>query len=109
MLNEKDSRSIRRYEEIGVGIVDIDSEGKVVYSTQCGNINEYCDQCPSFRLFPDPDPYDWFRDGDLKAVCIEVNRVIRFGLESPSEFTKIRKPFYCPRLGRELSDSKKKK
>lgn len=69
--------------------------------------SEYCDQCSSLRLEPDPDPYDWFRNGDKKAVCLEVNGLIAGCLETPSEWTNIEKPLYCPKLGRELSEEEK--
>ena len=62
---------------------------------------------PAIQL-PDPDPFDWFRDGDMKAVCLEVNGVIEGSLERPSECTNICKPLYCPNLGRELSEEEKK-
>lgn len=27
---------------------------------------EKCSQCPHSRILPDPDPYDWFNDDDVK-------------------------------------------
>lgn len=71
-------------------------------------IIEYCDKCESFRLLPDPNPDDWFRDGDMKAVCLEVNGVIEGSLETPREWINIHKPLYCPKLGRELNEEEKK-
>lgn len=68
-----------------------------------------CDRCSYFTLLPDPDPDDWFRDGNLKAVCLKVNGVIEGSLESPSEWTNIHKPLYCPNLRRALSEEEKKK
>ena len=64
-----------------------------------------CDDCPFFRLLPDPDPNDWFRDLDMKAVCHhpEIMGVIDSSLEKPSEWTNIQKPPYCPYLGHQLS------
>ena len=70
-------------------------------------VKEYCNQCDAFKLLPDPDPYDWFRDGDKKAVCSEVNGLIAGGIEKPSEWEYVEKPLYCPRLGRELSEDEK--
>ena len=103
MLSEKTLQEIKLYEEAGIDVVFIGSEGTLDYYTHCTNNSEYCDQCSAFRLLPDPDPNDWFRDRDMKAVCLEVNGVIRGSLERPSEWTNIRKPLYCPKLGRELS------
>ena len=108
MLSEKDLREIKEYEEAGIDVVVIGSGGTLDYSTQDMGGCEYCDHCSAFRLLPDPDPYDWFRDGDKKAVCLEVNGVIEGSLERPSEWTNIPKPLYCPKLGRELSEKEKK-
>ena len=101
MLSEKNLREIKEYEEAGIDVVAIGSHGTLDYSTQGMG-------CSAFRLLPDPDPFDWFRDGDMKAVCLEVNGVIEGSLERPSEWTNIRKPLYCPKLGRELSEEEKK-
>ncbi len=108
MLSKNDLREIKEYEEAGIKVVAIDSDGTLAYATQGIGGCEYCDQCSAFRLLPDPDPSDWFRDGDMKAVCLEVNGVIAGSLERPSEWTNIRKPLYCPKLGRELSEEEKK-
>lgn len=107
MLSENDLRVIKKYEEAGVNVVVIGSNGTLDYSTQSIGGYEYCDQCSAFRLLPDPDPFDWFRDGDMKAVCLEVNGVIEGSLERPNEWTNIRRPLYCPKLGRELSEEEK--
>ena len=107
MLSEKNLREIKEYEDAGIDVVAIGSGGTLDYSTQGMGGSEYCDKCNAFRLFPDPDPYDWFRVGDKKAVCLEVNGVIEGTLERPSEWTNIRKPLYCPKLGRELSEEEK--
>lgn len=109
MLSEKNLREIKEYEEAGIDVVAIGSGGTLDYSTQGMSGSEFCDHCNDFRLLPDPDPYDWFRDGDMKAVCLEVNGVIAGSLERPSEWTNIRKPLYCPKLGRELSEEENEK
>lgn len=108
MLEEKVLDEIKEYEEAGINVVAVGSEGKLAYSTQGLGGSEYCDQCSDFCLLPDPDPTDWFRDGDMKAVCNECNAVIAGGLERPSEMTKIQKPIWCPKLGRELTEEEKK-
>ncbi len=108
MLSEKDLREIRMLEDAGFDVVSIGRGGTLEYATQNkGTTIEYCDQCNSFKLFPDPAPDDWFRNGDWKAVCIRVNGVIRGSLELPSECKNICKPLYCPILGRELSKEEK--
>ncbi len=107
MLSKNTLQEITKLEETGTSVVAIDSKGKLSYSSQGISGCEYCDQCSDFRLLPDPDPYDWFRDNDMKAVCLKVNGVIAGALERASEYTNIRKPLYCPKLGRELSDEEK--
>ncbi len=109
MLSEKTIQEIEKYENAGIGVVAVGSDGTLKYSSQGMGGCKYCDQCSSFRLLPDPDPYDWFRDNDMKAVCLELNAVIRGSLETPSEYTKIPKPLYCPKLGRKLSKEEKEK
>lgn len=108
MLDEKKLQEIRKFENAGLDVVVIGNNGEIDYSTQSNNGNcEYCDQCNSFRLLPDPDPFDDFRDGDMKAICLEINGVIAGSLERPSEWTNMAKPLYCPKLGRELSEKEK--
>ena len=107
MLNEQNLREIKEYEKAGIDVVAIGSGGTLDYSTQGMGGSEFCDKCSAFRLLPDPDPHDWFRDGDMKAVCLEVEGVIEGSLERPSEWTNIRKPLYCPKLGRELTEEEK--
>ena len=110
MLSEKNLQKIKEFEEAGIfSVVAVDNDGRISYSTKGVGGSEYCDQCSAFRLLPDPDPTDWFRDNDKKAVCLEVNGVIAGSLEGPGEYTNIRKPLYCPKLGRELSEDEKKK
>ena len=107
MLSKKNLQEIKEFEKSGIDVVAIGSNGTLDYSTQSIGGCEYCDQCSAFRLLPDPDPFDWFRDNDMKAVCLEVNGVIAGSLERPSEYTNICKPIYCPKLGRELSEDEK--
>lgn len=107
MLSKKNLREIKEFEEAGFDVIAVGSDGTLDYSTQGKGGSEYCDQCSAFRLLPDPDSDDWF--GDMKAVCLEVGGVIEGSLERPSEWTNIRKPLYCPNLGRELSEEEKKK
>ena len=107
MLSEHDTREIKEYEKRGLNVVVIGSDGTLKYSSNDINNDDFCDHCSAFRLLPDPDPYDWFRDGDMKAVCLDVNGVIEGSLEKPSEMVNIMKPLYCPRLGRELTEEEK--
>ena len=107
MLIKNEERDIKKHEEAGIDVVLIDSDGKIDYATNSATGDEFCDHCDAFRLLPDPDPYDFFRDGDMKAVCLEVEGQIAGSLENPGEWTNIRKPLYCPKLGRELTEEEK--
>ena len=109
MLSEEKLREIKEYEDAGIDVVVVRGDGTIVYSSNNIKTNDYCDNCSAFKLLPDPDPYDWFRDGDMKAVCLEVNGVIAGALERPSEWTNIPKPLYCPKLNRELSKEEKQR
>ena len=107
-MNENDLRErIKECEELGFDVVVV-RRGKLDYSTQGMGGSDYCDQCIAFRLLPDPDPCDWFRDGDKMAVCLEIDGLIEGALEHPNEWTNIRKPLYCPKLGRKLSEEESK-
>lgn len=107
MLTEKILREISEMEEAGLKVTIKSDDGTELYSTQSVIESKHCNGCGFFRLLPDPDPYDWFRDGDQKAVCTKVNGVIEGGLERPSEWNNVCKPLYCPKLGRMLDKEEK--
>lgn len=108
MLDEKNLNEIKKYEDAGINVVAVGSGGTLEYATTGLGGSKYCDQCKAFCLLPDPDPLDSFRNGDMKAVCNELKAVIEGGLERPSEMTNIKKPIWCPKLGRELTNEEKK-
>ena len=66
-----------------------------------------CNQCKFFMLAL--DPCDWFIDRDMKALCLKQKAVIVEGLKYPSEWNKILKPLWCPKLGRRLRKDEKEK
>lgn len=106
-MNEKMKAEIKELEDAGISVVATHN-GKLSYVTGGGNQNEnYCDSCSFLAFKPDPDPYDWFRDNDQKAVCERVAAKVMGGLERPSEMVDIPKPIWCPKLGRELTDLEK--
>ena len=114
MLNEdyildhiRDEAKKKYIEECGKLVVKKDNDGKFHFSME--GKRECCNNCSAFTLLPDPDPDDWFRDEDMKAVCLEVNGVIQGSLEKPSEWQNIPKPLYCPKLGRKLTAEEQKK
>ncbi len=107
-MDSKTKKEIREYEEAGIDVV-VTKNGKLEYVT--GGINdskEVCDNCEFLTFKPDPDPDDWFRDEDQKAVCLKMEAAISRYLETLSEMINISKPLWCPYLGRELSEDERK-
>ena len=108
MSETKIQKEIREMEEAGLDVVATHN-GKLTHVT--GGINnspELCDSCNCLIFAPDPDPDDWFRDNDQKAVCTKMKATIVGSLERPSEMVNIRKPLWCPKLGIELTAKEKR-
>lgn len=101
------SSKFKEFEEAGIDVISTDKQGKLDYATKMNNGSEYCDSCEALQFLPDPDPTDWFHDGDRKAVCTQLGVTIAGSLE-PREMTNIEKPLYCPKLGRELTQEEQK-
>jgi len=101
------SSKYKEYEDASMDVVAMNSKGQIEYATKMNMNPEYCDSCKCLLFEPDPDPNDWFRDDDKKAICTAVNAKIAGSLEF-NELTNIRKPLFCPKLGRELTDDEKK-
>lgn len=102
-MNEKE---IKEFEEQGFSVVSINSSGKLEYATKKENSDDFCDSCEHLKFAPDPDPDDWFRDTDQKAICM-AKKVVMYRSLKYNELTQIPKPLYCPKLGRELTDDEK--
>ena len=100
------SDEIRKMEEAGIKVISVNPEGRINYATERNGSSKCCDLCSFLRFEPDPDPNDWMRDTDQKAICTALNAKIAGSLE-PRELTNISKPLYCPRLGRQLTDEEK--
>ena len=60
-------------------------------------INEIkkCVQCPHCIILPDPDPYDWFCDDDVKLFCEKLKRTVAAALR-PYESDEVDIPSDCP-------------
>ena len=99
-MNEKE---IKKFEEQGFSVVSINSIGKLEYATEKENSDDFCDSCEHLRFAPDPDPDDWFRGDDQKAICM-AKKVVMYHSLMYNELTQIPKPLYCPKLKRELTD-----
>lgn len=67
---------------------------------------EFCKGCQFFKLLDDPDPIDWFRDGDQIAICELLKAVIASSL-TPGESGRIHKPVFCPYLKKEQDEEEK--
>ena len=102
------NKEIKEMEEAGIDVVQINSQGRLEYATKMNSGINFCDSCTHLIFLPDPDPDDWFRDDDKKAVCAEMKALIAGSLEF-NELTNIRKPLWCPMLGRELAEEEKAK
>lgn len=111
MSNEKDLGTSTQSQKIDLDTILKETRENwlhdhLTYSSLIKDFN--CNQCDSFMLAPDPDPYDCFRDTDKKAVCLKLKAVIQGSLEYPSEWSNLSKPLWCPKLGRKLSEEEKK-
>lgn len=58
-----------------------------------------CRECPHCKIYPDPDPSDWFNDDDEKALCLAIKDERGFpkyieGMLRPYETVTI--PEWCP-------------
>ena len=60
-------------------------------------INEIkkCVQCPHCTILPDPEPYDWFCDDDVKLFCEKLKRTVAAALR-PYESDEVDIPSDCP-------------
>ena len=52
---------------------------------------ENCIDCPNHEVSPDPNPYDWFCDDDIKVRCIKSNNQI--GKRTRNDNLKIGEPY----------------
>jgi len=91
------SSKYEKLEKQGFNVVAMDRNGKMDYATNMNKGSDYCDTCEKLMFVPDPDPDDWFRDEDQKAICTTVNKTIQGGLEF-NELTNIKRPEFCPKL-----------
>ena len=104
MSSENELREVKGSNEFSIVEIAIDG---YIDSSSSSESSPICDKCADFELLPDPDPFDWFRDGDMKAVCHALNVVFLGGLEDSNEWTNICRPLFCPKLGRNLTDEEK--
>ena len=102
-MKKSREKEIREAETRGIDVIVIGSKGEFEYATNKNENSDCCDSCEYLRFERDPDPYDWFRDMDEKAICIKLNAKIAGALE-PRDMTNIEKPLWCPKLGRKLTE-----
>lgn len=112
MSNEKDLGTSTQSQKIDLDTILKETRENwlhdhLTYSSLIKDFN--CNQCDSFMLDNDPDPWDEFRCNDKKALCLKQKAVIVGALEYPSEWQSIFKPLWCPKLGRKLSKDEKEK
>ena len=56
---------------------------------------EKCTQCPHCTILPDPEPYDWFCDDDVKLFCEKLKRTITGNINFVT-FVGSKCSGYCP-------------
>ena len=107
MLSENEKREIKMYEDAGLHVIAT-KNGKEVYNSEKNDDKEVCNGCQFLRLVEDPDPYDWFRDSDQKAIC-ELLKAVLYGSLEPRDIAKIHRPVICPYLSDSLDDEQKER
>lgn len=55
-----------------------------------------CMDCPHHRVYPDPDPDDWFCDDDEKVVCSKAERNITTVCRPHHKRRECEIPDWCP-------------
>lgn len=101
-MSKLTEKEIRKFEKRGLDVIEIGSEGNLEYATKMNDDSKYCDSCDCLRFESDPDPFDWFRSDDEKAICTKMDAEIAGALE-PRDMINIHKPLWCPKIGRELT------
>ena len=66
-----------------------------------------CDKC-SYICFAPSTSEDIFHDGVQCALCTKAEALIKDCIEHPREMINIKRPLWCPNLGRKLSKDEKK-
>ncbi|MCQ2749075.1 MAG: hypothetical protein MJ246_03585 [Clostridia bacterium] len=91
----------KKYEEFekeGVDVLAVDGEGKVTYRTGSDDDTCKCSACPCCRILPDPDPYDWFCDDDVKIYCEKLEKVIARSLRPNEAYKFEASKKVCPKV-----------
>ena len=106
MPSEKDLREVEKKEDASINLVDASKEN---CSDQDQDMSKYCNNCKAFKLVSEYTPYSSIKNESKKAICLEIDGVIKSSLKNIDEWTNIPKPLYCPKLGRELTEKEQKK
>lgn len=61
-----------------------------------------CINCPSHEVLPDPDPYDWFCDDDVKVVCKENGKNITVACRPYRTEKECEIPKWCPKTNKRI-------
>ena len=67
---------IKKLEDAGLDVLEVSTRGKIQYESKKVENTVCCRACENFRLLPDSDSNDWFRDNDQKAVCTANKEVL---------------------------------
>ena len=55
-----------------------------------------CTECPFHEVLPDPDPYDWFCDDDVRVYCNKANKNITVACRPYNIKKESEVPDWCP-------------
>jgi len=56
-----------------------------------------CIDCTSHQVLPDPDPFDWFCDDDVKVVCNINKKQITYACRPYNIRKECDIPNWCPK------------
>lgn len=59
-----------------------------------------CTQCEFHEVLPDPDPYDWFCDDDVKVICTKKRKNITVACRPYNTKKETLIPDWCPLLSK---------
>jgi hypothetical protein len=60
-------------------------------------MSDNCADCGSHKIYPDPDPSDWFCDDDVKVRCEANGQMITVGCRPHRVRQECETPEWCPK------------
>ena len=56
-----------------------------------------CSECSEHEIQPDPDPFDWFCDDDVKVLCKKAGKCITTACRPYNVKKECSIPDWCPK------------